>query len=102
MKCVNITNCNTFFFRFTFYFKLKITVYTVTCTNCTVQCTRNEDCSVEEACFDGSCHRPCDVRNPCAPNAACLNVNHGTDCSCLDGYEGNGYTSCHPGKKTFI
>lgn len=64
----------------------------------TVQCTRNEDCSLVETCFDGFCRHPCEVRNPCAPNAACINVNHGSDCSCIEGFAGNGYVLCEPGK----
>lgn len=68
---------------------------------CTVQCTRNEDCSLAEACFDGSCLHPCNVRNPCATNAVCVNVNHGTDCSCAEGYEGNAYAVCKPGKQNY-
>lgn len=64
----------------------------------TVQCTRNEDCSLAELCLDGVCRHPCEVRNPCALNAACINVNHETDCSCIEGFAGNGFVLCEPGK----
>lgn len=67
--------------------------------SCTVKCTRNEDCSLTEVCIEGGCHHPCDVHNPCAQNAICVNTNHGTDCSCAEGYQGNGYVGCQPGKK---
>lgn len=67
----------------------------------TVQCTRNEDCSLAEICLDGICRHPCEVRNPCAPNAACINVNHASDCSCIEGFAGNGYVLCEPGKSIY-
>lgn len=63
-----------------------------------MKCTRNEDCSITEVCVEGGCHHPCDVHNPCAQNAICVNTNHGTDCSCAEGYQGNGYVGCQPGK----
>lgn len=68
----------------------------------TVQCTRNEDCPVIEACIGGMCQRPCDVRNPCAHNAVCVNTNHGSDCSCIEGYHGDGYVGCQPGLYIFV
>lgn len=71
-------------------------------TTYTVKCTRNEDCSLTEICIDGGCHHPCDVHNPCAQNAVCVNTNHGTDCSCAEGYQGNGYVGCQPGKFDFF
>lgn len=63
---------------------------------CTVQCTRNEDCYIAEACYNGVCRLPCDVQD-CAPNAQCVNVNHKSDCKCVDGFTGNGFISCEPG-----
>lgn len=70
---------------------------TKTKKTCTVHCTSNEDCSLAEACFGGVCRPPCDVRSPCALNAQCVNVNHGSECSCIEGYAGNGYVICEPG-----
>lgn len=63
------------------------------------ECTRNEDCSLTEACVDKKCQRPCNLHNPCAINAVCINTNHGFDCSCNEGYHGNGYVLCEPGKR---
>lgn len=63
----------------------------------TVKCTRNEDCSLTEACIGGMCQQPCDLHNPCAHNAVCVNTNHGSDCSCAENYQGNGYIGCVPG-----
>lgn len=62
-----------------------------------MSCIRNEDCSLTEACIDRACQRPCDLHDPCASNAVCINTNHGTDCSCSEGYQGNGYVGCTPG-----
>lgn len=50
-----------------------------------------------EACVGNVCRRPCDVKNPCAPNAVCINRNHGSECSCIEGYHGNGFVACQPG-----
>lgn len=63
-----------------------------------VSCSSNDDCPLTEACLGGACQHPCDAHNPCAFNAICINTNHGTDCSCADGYHGNGYVGCAPGK----
>lgn len=61
-------------------------------------CTRNEDCHLTEACINSACQNPCSIHNPCAQNAICINTNHGSDCSCIEGYQGNGYIGCVPGK----
>lgn len=60
-------------------------------------CTTNEDCPISEACIDRACQRPCDVHNPCAQHAVCINTNHGCDCSCQEGYQGDGFVGCAPG-----
>lgn len=62
-----------------------------------MSCISNNDCPLTEACIGNSCKRPCDVHNPCAKHAACINTNHGSDCSCIEGYQGNGYVGCVPG-----
>jgi len=67
-----------------------------------VQCTVNEDCSLTEACIQNVCHHPCDVHNPCAEHAVCINVNHGSDCSCAENFHGNGYVGCQPGESIVI
>lgn len=66
-------------------------------TFCSVGCTRNEDCSLTEACINNACQHPCAIHNPCTSNAVCINTNHGSDCSCAEGYQGNGYVGCVPG-----
>lgn len=62
-----------------------------------VGCTQNEDCSLTEACISNACQHPCAIHNPCAPNAVCINTKHGSDCSCAEGFQGNGYVGCVPG-----
>jgi hypothetical protein len=57
----------------------------------------NEDCPYTEVCIERACHPPCNVRNPCAEHAVCVNINHGSDCKCQDGFHGNGYVGCQPG-----
>lgn len=60
-------------------------------------CTNNNECPITEACIGNLCQRPCDVHNPCAQHAVCINTNHGSDCSCAEGFQGNGYVGCNPG-----
>jgi hypothetical protein len=55
-----------------------------------------------EAGVGGVCQHPCDVHNPCAFNAVCINTNHRTDCSCAEGYQGNGFVGCAPGRVIII
>lgn len=69
--------------------------------NSKVQCFVNEDCPYTESCIDNACHPSCNVRNPCAEHAVCVNINHGSDCKCQDGYHGNGYVGCQQGRVTF-
>lgn len=69
---------------------------------CTVQCTINENCKEDEACINDICRPPCDVHNPCVVNAVCKNENHGSVCSCREGYAGNGLVSCVTGKLFII
>lgn len=62
-----------------------------------MECNRDSECSITEACIKQRCVHPCDAHNPCAQNAVCINTNHAAECSCTDGYEGNGYVGCQPG-----
>lgn len=57
-------------------------------------CTSDRDCPLTEACIGHTCQEPCLVRNPCAEHAVCINTNHGADCSCEEGYHGNGFSYC--------
>ncbi|KAI9586458.1 hypothetical protein GQX74_002305 [Glossina fuscipes] len=62
-----------------------------------IECFEDSDCSITEACINQRCQHPCDVHDPCAQNAICVNTNHAADCNCSYGYEGNGYIGCQPG-----
>lgn len=57
-------------------------------------CTSDKDCPLTTACIAGTCQEPCLVRNPCVKNAICVNTNHRAECSCDDGYHGNGFLYC--------
>ncbi|CAB0029718.1 unnamed protein product, partial [Trichogramma brassicae] len=57
-------------------------------------CSSDRDCPLTETCIDEVCQEPCQLRNPCTTHAVCLNTNHGTDCSCEEGYHGNGFSLC--------
>uniref|UniRef100_A0A8D8VM32 Neurogenic locus Notch protein n=1 Tax=Cacopsylla melanoneura TaxID=428564 RepID=A0A8D8VM32_9HEMI len=59
-------------------------------------CLSNEECSSDEACINSQCQKPCAIHNPCAPNAKCIDKNHATECSCIEGFMGNGFVSCLP------
>lgn len=67
-----------------------------------VGCTSNRDCALTQACVGQICQEPCAVHNPCARHAVCINTNHGTDCSCEEGYHGNGFVTCNLGKSRYI
>lgn len=79
---------NRFFYIFYQIFYIKINL---------ARCTTNNDCELTEACIAGGCQHPCDARNPCAQNAVCINTNHGAECSCIEGFHGNGFVGCLPG-----
>nr|CAD7425818.1 unnamed protein product [Timema monikensis] len=61
-----------------------------------LSCTSSNDCQLTEACIEKKCQRPCDMHNPCALNAVCINTNHVSECSCAEGYHGNGFVGCAP------
>jgi len=62
-----------------------------------VTCNTNNDCTNGEVCIQQICQNQCTVHNPCAQNAACINTAHGVDCSCVEGFQGNGFVGCLPG-----
>lgn len=72
------------------------------CCSGVVTCSSSDDCPLTEACIGGACQHPCDAHNPCALNAVCINTNHGSDCSCAEGYQGNGFVGCAPGSVIFL
>lgn len=42
------------------------------------------------------CINPC-AEDSCGENAECYPVNHGTECKCLPGHQGNPYITCSSG-----
>lgn len=57
-------------------------------------CTSDKDCPLTTACIAATCQEPCLHRNPCVKNAVCVNSNHRAECSCNEGYHGNGFLYC--------
>lgn len=61
-------------------------------------CQYNEDCPPDKLCdrLNRVCINPC-FEDSCGNNAHCRPTNHGIECSCLPGHQGNPYTECEPG-----
>lgn len=53
-------------------------------------CSKDDDCSNNEACINRICRNPCD----CGVNAICEIRNHKPICSCKEGFEGNPNIFC--------
>lgn len=62
---------------------------------CRPECVLNSDCQKDKACVNNKCKDPCP--GVCGINAECHVNNHAPSCSCLQGYEGNPFTSCYIG-----
>lgn len=62
--------------------------------SCRPECTINSDCPSNQACIREKCISPCP--GLCGISAQCSVINHTPICTCLDGYEGDAFTSCHP------
>lgn len=58
-------------------------------------CQYNEDCPPNKLCdrLNRICINPC-FEDSCGENAECIPKNHGIDCRCLPGYQGNPYVLC--------
>src|SRR5690349_11750052 len=61
--------------------------------NCHPECTINQDCPSNRACFNQKCADPC--VGSCGFNAICNVQNHQPICNCFDGYEGDPYSGCN-------
>lgn len=66
-------------------------------------CQYNEDCPPDKLCdrLNRVCINPC-AEDSCGENAECYPVNHGTECRCLPGHQGNPYITCASGKLTIL
>ena len=61
--------------------------------NCRPECTINQDCPSNRACFGQKCQDPC--VGSCGFNALCNVQNHQPICKCFEGYEGDPYSGCN-------
>lgn len=61
--------------------------------NCRPECSSNSECPSNLACFNEKCRDPCP--GSCGFSAKCTVVNHTPSCTCLTGYTGDPFTSCH-------
>lgn len=59
-------------------------------------CTKDADCSIEEACVNYKCKNSCDIPRACGRNADCLSKNHIGHCTCSPGYTGDPVQGCAP------
>ncbi|QQP34980.1 Putative LOC101893139, partial [Caligus rogercresseyi] len=59
-----------------------------------VECSVNEDCPSERACYQDKCIDPCVLDSPCAPNAICKTSQHRSSCVCPPPLIGNPLVSC--------
>lgn len=60
---------------------------------CQPECVINSDCASQLACISKHCRNPC--QGLCGINADCIVVNHVPICSCIPGYKGDPFQSCH-------
>ena len=59
---------------------------------CQPECLVNNDCTATTACRNLHCIDPCP--GLCGVNAGCKVINHIPTCTCLEGYEGDPFSSC--------
>jgi len=64
-----------------------------TANGCKVQCDRDDDCGDEHRCQGNRCVEVC-TAGACAAHANCDSRNHKAQCSCQDGYDGDGFHRC--------
>lgn len=61
---------------------------------CRRECTASDECPSNKACINFKCKDPCP--GSCGSNTQCAVRLHSPMCSCIDGYTGDPFTSCHP------
>ena len=62
--------------------------------NCRPECIISSDCPSNSACINQKCVDPCP--GSCTTNADCRVVNHSPVCSCVQGFQGDGFRDCSP------
>lgn len=61
---------------------------------CQIGCRNDLNCAPDQTCINKMCKNPCDSPGQCGQCAGCLVVNHGVQCSCPNGFVGDGLTGC--------
>uniref|UniRef100_A0A1A9ZCQ3 EGF-like domain-containing protein n=1 Tax=Glossina pallidipes TaxID=7398 RepID=A0A1A9ZCQ3_GLOPL len=61
---------------------------------CQIGCRNDLNCAPDQTCINKMCKNPCDSLGQCGQCASCLVVNHGVQCSCPNGFVGDGLTGC--------
>ena len=62
------------------------------------ECTRDSDCTSQQACRNERCVNPCSIDAPCGELAICTVSSHKAKCTCQAGFEGDPYSRCRKSK----
>lgn len=60
---------------------------------CRPECVVSSECPSNRACLNQKCSDPCP--GTCGRNSQCQVINHSPICSCLSGFTGDPFSSCH-------
>ncbi|XP_066901573.1 neurogenic locus notch homolog protein 1-like, partial [Halyomorpha halys] len=60
---------------------------------CRPECVVSSECPSNRACLNQKCSDPCP--GTCGRNTQCQVINHSPICSCLSGFTGDPFSSCH-------
>jgi hypothetical protein len=61
---------------------------------CTLGCRTDSSCASEKACINNKCSDPCEILGQCGACSQCEVVNHGVQCKCPSGLNGNPLSGC--------
>lgn len=61
---------------------------------CQIGCRNDNMCSSDQSCINKKCKNPCEIPGQCGLCAECSVINHGIQCSCPNGFIGDGTSSC--------
>ena len=59
-----------------------------------IGCSNLDDCTPEQACYNGLCTPVCSLPDVCDPTQECKPFNHTAECLCPPGFKGTPSTSC--------
>lgn len=68
--------------------------------NCRPECAIHQDCPATLACVNNKCRDPC--AGACGFNTECSVQNHRPVCRCIQGFEGDPFSSCNPIQSKFF